>query len=240
MSSVINVVLELLEDGHPATDSPFVSTALVEQWQTLNVQKSVDLPGVYAPIPTVAAFPIIQALLFFNIDQDVTYRVQGQTDSGIPVAAGGMLLLMNPNIDVERLNILVNNPDAPATIVGFVGGKGIPLVFPEALNLVIDERWEGTPFLLYDRSFPSNIYEVIFHGPPPDPIPNQIEVVPASGPATGGIILNNYIGGGPPWSYFIDQGQAWHDHSFFADQKPWDGSHTFYVDDATEQLVYFP
>jgi hypothetical protein len=89
-------------------------------------------------------------------------------------------------------------------------------------------------WLLYDRSFPANIYEVIFHGNSDPVAPGQIEVIPASGPAVGGILLND------GWSYFIDNDQANHNHAAYSPQIAWDNSHTFYVDLVTEDLVYVP
>jgi hypothetical protein len=88
-------------------------------------------------------------------------------------------------------------------------------------------------FLLYDRSHPENVYRVIFHTDA-DPEGAVIEVVPATGSAVGGILLNDN------WSYFIDEDQANHDHAPYSPQILWDNSHTFYVDPVTEDLVYLP
>lgn len=94
-------------------------------------------------------------------------------------------------------------------------------------------------FLLYDRSHVENIYRVIFHEDTDPVAPGQIEVIRASGPAVGGILLNEASGGGT-WSYFINEDQANHDHAPYSPQIMWDNSHTFYVDNVTEELVYVP
>jgi hypothetical protein len=92
---------------------------------------------------------------------------------------------------------------------------------------------EQPELLLYDRSHPENIYRVIFHEES-DPEGAVMEVVRATGTATGGILLNDN------WSYFIDEDQANHDQAPYTPQAVWDNSHTLYVDNATGDLIYFP
>lgn len=86
-----------------------------------------------------------------------------------------------------------------------------------------------TRFLLYDRSFPDNIYEVLFT--------EFVEVVRSSGPAVGGILLND------PWNFYINNDQANYDNAAFPSLMPWDNSHTFFVDTTTygfPELIYIP
>lgn len=102
----------------------------------------------------------------------------------------------------------------------------------------------GTPtpfenFLLYDRAHPENIYRVIFHENDDPVAPGQIEVVRDTGPAVGGILLNSTLSGAT-WSYFINEDQANHDAAPYSPQMLWDNSHTFYVDNTTEELIYVP
>ncbi len=91
-------------------------------------------------------------------------------------------------------------------------------------------------FLLYDRDIKTDIYRVDFG-------PEVIEVLPASGPATGGILLN--YAPAPPastWNFYIQGGVARYDDLPYPELIAWDGSHTFYVNDADpmDPLVYIP
>lgn len=109
---------------------------------------------------------------------------------------------------------------------------------PKRMNILqgvcdFGQQTGPSQFLLYDRSHPENIYRVIFHVES-DPEGAVIEVVRATGPAVGGILLNDN------WSYFINEDQANHDHNPYTPQIMWDNSHTFYVDPVTEDLVYIP
>lgn len=84
-------------------------------------------------------------------------------------------------------------------------------------------------FLLYDRSFPANVYQVLFT--------QFIEVLRAVGPAVGGILLAD------GWSFFIDNDMANYDQAPYSPQMPWDNSHVFFVDTTTygyPELVYIP
>jgi len=87
----------------------------------------------------------------------------------------------------------------------------------------------GGVFLLYDRATPTDIYEVLFS--------DYVTVNAASGPAVGGILLND------GWIFYINNGMANYDQVPFADVLPWDNSHQFYVDTATygyPELIYIP
>ncbi len=105
-------------------------------------------------------------------------------------------------------------------------------------------------FLLYDRTYPDEVWEVIFHGNNDATFPGQIEVIRASGSAVGGIQLAD------DWSFFIDSfdpltgitgppgsGQGQYNQVAYAPEIPWDNSHQFYVDTITYSqpiLIYIP
>jgi hypothetical protein len=129
-------------DGHAIAGSPFVSTLEVQQYDLVIVQKPQDAADEYRVIPgTNGAFPIITGLLLFNIDEPLSYRLQGQLTSSLPLGADGFLLALGTNISVGNANLRVNSLDGICSILGFVAGKGLPLTPPT--NLVIDERWEA-------------------------------------------------------------------------------------------------
>lgn len=95
---------------------------------------------------------------------------------------------------------------------------------------------EPITYLLYDRSHTQNIYRVIFHEES-DPEGGVVEVVRDTGPAVGGILLNE------TWNFYINEDQANFDNLPFFDLIAWDNSHQFYVDTTTygfPQLIYVP
>jgi hypothetical protein len=120
----VQIIIEAGIDGHPLPGSPFIQqSTVVTQVQAISVQKGVDLPNVFATIPTVDAFENIYILLLLNPDAQLIYRFQGQTDAGVVVPAGGMILISGAMIDSGAgTNVLVNNSNSntAATITGFV------------------------------------------------------------------------------------------------------------------------
>lgn len=245
MANRLNVVIEVTQDGQPLQDSPYVFTADFQQYDLIDVTQETSEADVYTVVPG-GGFPIVQAFLALGVNEPINWRLANQQTSDLPVAASGMLMALGCNIAFGGLrNLKVNSPDGTTQIVGFVMGKGVPLAIPSILliderweadyptpaTLFVDERWEASgAWLLYDRHNPANVYEVTFGDP-------FIEVLPSSGPAVGGILLND-DGMGGNWSYFIQDGQAQHDNAPFADQRPWDNSHTLEVDNVTQKLNY--
>jgi hypothetical protein len=120
----VQIIIEASIDGHPLPGSPYIQqSAVVTQVQAISVQKGVDLPNVFATIPTVDAFEDIYILLLLNPDAQLVYRFQGQTDAGVVVPAGGMILISGAMLDSGAgTNVLVNNSNSntAATITGFV------------------------------------------------------------------------------------------------------------------------
>lgn len=160
--AVIQVIVEVTVDGHAIAGSPFVLTLDAQQYALVNIQAPVSAAGAYDLIPgTHGAFPIITGLLLFNVDQALSYRLQGQDIGDIPMLADGFLMALGTNINVGNLNLKANNPVDVCTILGLVAGKGVTLAIPA--TLVIDERWEAqypTPNTLlvderWESSYPS-------------------------------------------------------------------------------------
>src|SRR5260221_3083033 len=106
----VQITVELTLDGHPLPGSPFTQILDVLDYQVLNVRKSIDAVGVFAPIPTVDALTPISALLLWNPDAELIYRFAGQTDAGLTVPAGGLVLLSNVDIEAgATLNVGADN-----------------------------------------------------------------------------------------------------------------------------------
>lgn len=122
----IQIVIQAEIDGHPVPNSPFIQVFDIDEFQSINVQKGVDLPGAYGVVPGADAFTVVQALLLANPNAEVIYRFNGQSDAGLVVQAGGLVLICNTNLTAGALtNVTVNNSqtNSPATISGFVAGS---------------------------------------------------------------------------------------------------------------------
>ena len=120
----VNVVITCEIDGHPIPSSPFLQIGNIAQIQAINVQMPVTGTTQFVVIPTVDTFTSIGMLLLMNPDADLMYRFNGQTDQGLEVLAGGLVLISGSNLDSGAgSNILCNNSSSngPATIIGFVG-----------------------------------------------------------------------------------------------------------------------
>jgi hypothetical protein len=121
----LTCVVQMEIDGHPIPNSPFIQTFTVTQAQTLNVQKAVDSAGSYATIPTVDAIAALTALLLQNPDAQLVYRFNNQSDAGVTVPAGGLVIILGANINSgAATNVKVSNSDsgAVATIQGLAAG----------------------------------------------------------------------------------------------------------------------
>lgn len=119
---IVNLVLQAEVNGHPFPSSPFLQSMEVDQIQVISVQMPVTLVDVYQTIPTIDSFTSLAMLLLQNPDAQLIYRFQGQSDSGLVVPAGGMVLISGAMLDSGAAsNVLCNNSSSngPATIVGF-------------------------------------------------------------------------------------------------------------------------
>jgi hypothetical protein len=120
----VNIVIQTEIDGHPLPSSPFIQLPDgITQVQAFSVLKTVDAVNSFATIPTVDSFTSIAILLLANPDAELIYRFNGQTDAGIVVPAGGLVMVSGALIDSGAgTNVLVNNSasNSPATIYGFV------------------------------------------------------------------------------------------------------------------------
>lgn len=120
---VVNLVLTAEINGARVDGSPFtqIMELFGEQARGFTTLKPVDTVGVYAVIPGIDDLTAISVLLLSNPDAELIYRFAGQTNAGLTVPAGGLLLLSGASLED---GVLVNNSSsgAAATIVGMVAG----------------------------------------------------------------------------------------------------------------------
>lgn len=119
----LEVIVTASLDGHPLPGSPFTQILAVLSYQTISVKKSVDAEGVFTTIPTVDALTPLCLVLLTCPDAQLVYRVNGQTDSGITIPAGGLLLVSNSDIGsgaTTNLEVSNSSSGAVATIQGVI------------------------------------------------------------------------------------------------------------------------
>ena len=115
------VNLEL--DGVSIPGFPVVRRLEMPESQSFRYEKVDDGNGsTFLAVPT-AQIASIQALVV-QTDQQLTFRFDGQTDAGILLNAGGLILVMDATIDASATtNITVNNNVQPtANITGIAAG----------------------------------------------------------------------------------------------------------------------
>jgi len=115
----LEATLLLKLDGVDVPNTPLVTRLTVNETETFDVTRSST--GTYVAI---GGLPTIQVLLFRPLDEAVVLRLDGQTDAGIPLAAGGWVFVFNADIDAGVASNLKlnNNSGAPTQVVGVLGG----------------------------------------------------------------------------------------------------------------------
>lgn len=79
--------------------------------------------GGYVSLP-VSELTTLQFLLLENLNQVVTVRLNGQSDAGVSLPAGGVLLLVGASLTAgASTNVTVDNSSGSPTILrGMAGG----------------------------------------------------------------------------------------------------------------------
>lgn len=124
MATTIELHVALDVDGVPIPGYPLRRTL---ELGTLHpfapIPREVEV-SVFRPGPAEQLHEL--KLLAIQPDQDVTVRLSAQSDHGIPVLAGGLLLFFDAGMcNDPRLNVTIrNDSDAVAYINGATGGDG--------------------------------------------------------------------------------------------------------------------
>ena len=119
----LSVNLEI--DGVTVTGFPLIRRLSVDEIQHFDYEEGADNDTTtFSALPT-AQIAAIQALLLRPLEQPITLRLDAQSDAGIIINAGGLIVIMDATIDAgASTNATVNNPDASALsrLKGFAGG----------------------------------------------------------------------------------------------------------------------
>lgn len=111
-------------DGIPVPGSPYVREDDVDESQVFSYEEANDGDETTFSVVPMAQLATIKTL-FIKPDQEVTIRLDGQTDSGIKVAAGGILVIAGATIDsgAGASNCSANN-NSGSTALLKGGGSG--------------------------------------------------------------------------------------------------------------------
>jgi len=110
------VNLEL--DGVSVAGFPVVKRIETEESSTIDFDKTDD--GNSTTFTAVSNLASLQAIAI-TTDQQLTFRFDAQTDQGIVLNAGGLILMMDVTIDASsQTNVVVNNNLQPTANVFYL------------------------------------------------------------------------------------------------------------------------
>jgi len=116
------IILEV--DGVPVPGFPLTAERSADETQSFSYEEADD--GNTTTFSAIPADQIAQVeVLAVKADQATTYRLDGASDAGIPLNAGGFFLIFNADIDAGAgsSNASVNNNSgSTATLLGFAAG----------------------------------------------------------------------------------------------------------------------
>ena len=109
-------------DGLPVSGFPLDRRLLVDEASAIDYRKAVDGAGTYVGVP-LDLLPTIQALVL-RADRALTLRLNGQSDAGVLINAGGVVVLFDVTVNAGAgaANAKVNNVSGATAFVQGVGG----------------------------------------------------------------------------------------------------------------------
>lgn len=119
----LKITLTVEVDSQPVAGFPIVRRTQIAETQQFEIAKAAD-----NDVTTFTALQMVLAevnALLIRPDLPINLRFNNQTDAGIKVNAGGLLLLFDGKINSgATTNVKINNPDAAlvATLRGLVAG----------------------------------------------------------------------------------------------------------------------
>ncbi|MCH7761634.1 hypothetical protein IIA15_09610 [candidate division TA06 bacterium] len=108
----LKVTIQVEIGGVPIAGFPVVKRLVVDESQQFNYEKAADgNPSSFSALP-VAELATVEALIIKASDLPITVRLDGQSDSGIELKLGGILVILDATIDAGAgvQNVSINNP----------------------------------------------------------------------------------------------------------------------------------
>lgn len=115
--NTLEITITVRKDGEMLSGFPFTRRLEVDESQGFDYQEPADNDTTtFSALPT-SFIDTIQALIV-KTDLPITLRLDAQSDAGIMLNAGGMLVIVDATIDAgASTNATVNNPDASVSAV---------------------------------------------------------------------------------------------------------------------------
>jgi len=118
MADILDVVVSIKRNGRDVTGFPFQWRKVVDELQQFSYEKATG--GGYETLPTTQ-IATVQALVV-TADQATTIRLDGQSDAGIVLNAGGLLLALDITADASAsTNATLDNSSGSTAVVTGLG-----------------------------------------------------------------------------------------------------------------------
>lgn len=120
MADILDVTVIIKRNGRDVTGFPYQKRMVVDEIQQFSYEKATS--GGYETLPTTQ-IAAVQALVL-TADQSISLRLDGQSDAGITLNAGGLLLVLDSNLDagVSTNATLDNSSGSTAVVTGLGAG----------------------------------------------------------------------------------------------------------------------
>ena len=115
----LDLVVEL--DGRPLDLSPLIRNYYVTDARLFSFHLD-DFAGYETDLPMTDGLSLI-SVVAFQSTETITVRVNGQSDGGILVNAGGLVVLGQTHLTATPLVSILNVSGRQAQIRGVVGGR---------------------------------------------------------------------------------------------------------------------
>lgn len=121
MAANLELNITLKQDGKMVAGFPLYRRVVVDELQQFSTEQTSS-PGTYVTVPSTLIDAAQAVLLSSN--QPITVRLNGQSNGGIALSAGGLLLILDATLNAgASTNITVDNSSGnTATLSGLVGG----------------------------------------------------------------------------------------------------------------------
>lgn len=120
MAVVYDITLSIKADGHEVFGLPLKKRITVDESTGLQKYDHAG-GGAYVALNTSVLDEI--QLLFLKTSLAATVRLDGQTDAGIVLNAGGLILIVDADIDAgAATNATLSNGNVAATALTVLGG----------------------------------------------------------------------------------------------------------------------
>lgn len=120
MADILDVTVIIKRNGREVAGFPYQKRMVVDELQQFSYEKATG--GGYETLPTTQ-ISTLQALAIVA-DQALTIRLDGQSDAGIVLSAGGLLLALDITADASASTnaTLDNSSGSTAVITGLGAG----------------------------------------------------------------------------------------------------------------------